>query len=351
MQPRFILYVLVFVGTLATSLALTPLAMRLANRWGIMDRPSPGKFHTVPTPYLGGLAVAAGLLVLFLVPGSVRTQTLVILGSALLVGSVGLLDDWRPLGLAPRLASQVAAGTALWIGQARLTPTGWDPLDFAITLFVVLAVTNAFNLLDNMDGLVPGTAAIAAGYFFAVSYPQGQILVALLCAALAGACVGFLPYNLGPARIFLGDAGALFMGFLLAVVAIKIDLPQYPFVIRAAVPWLILAVPLFDMTLVVVSRIRGGRRVFRGSTDHSSHRMVALGASPSLAALITYLAAAFSGGAALLLLEVNSIGFASAMIVGAIATAIALGVFLERVDLGTTGVPGDAGSQGRSGPT
>lgn len=344
-------YLLVFLGSLAVSVLLTPIAIRVATRYGIVDRPSPQKFHPIPTPYLGGLAVAATVIVGVFVPGNIRGESLVILGAALFVGGVGLVDDWRTLQPAPRLASQIVASTALWMAGVQLTPFGWAPLDFAATVFVVVAVTNSLNLLDNMDGMVPGTAAIAAAFFFAVAFWQGQILVALLGATLAGACLGFLPYNLGPARIFLGDAGTLFIGFILATIAIKIDLPGYPFITRAAVPWLILAVPLFDTSLVVFSRLRGGRPVFQGATDHSSHRIVALGATTRQAAVITYLVAAFAGGTAMVLLVAHVTAVTVGVIVLALAAAAGLAMFLERVELGTTGTRLDAGASSRPGPT
>lgn len=350
-EPGIDLYVLVFVATLALGLLLTPLAIRLALRFQILDRPAPRKFHQVATPYLGGVAIAGAVLVALVAPGRFKAQGLGVIGAAVLVGAVGLLDDWRTLGPAPRLASQVVAGAILWAVKFRLTPLDVPLLDFLLTVFIVVAVTNALNLLDNMDGLVPGTAAIASAFFFAVAFWGGQTVVAFAAAALAGACLGFLPYNFRRARIFLGDAGTQFIGFLLAVIAIRIELPGYPLITRAAIPWLILAVPLFDTALVIVSRLRAGRPVFRGATDHSSHRLVALGASPRQAALITYLVSAFGGGVAFLLLTVRSEAFSVLTVILSVAAALSLGWFLERVHLGTTGAAGDAGAHARAGPS
>jgi UDP-GlcNAc:undecaprenyl-phosphate GlcNAc-1-phosphate transferase len=344
-------YALAFSGGMCAVLLLTPLTMRLARALGIVDRPAPHKFHAQPTPYLGGLAVAAVWLAGVIVPGSIRAQTLLILGAALLMGVIGLLDDWRILAPGPRLIAQAVAGALLWIGQVRITLTGVPPLDLVITILVVMAVTNALNLLDNMDGLLAGIAAIASGYFFVVAYWNEQWLIALMAALLAGGCVGFLPYNLGGARSFLGDAGALFIGVLLATIAIEIDLSNVAPLGRAAVPWLILAVPLFDMLLVVVSRRRGRRPVFRGGTDHSSHRLVALGTSPREAAMITYLAGALAGGTALLIVQINHTAVTAGVAVAAVALALVLIALFERVELGTTGTLLDAGTEARSGPT
>ena len=344
-------YALVFLGGMCAVLVLTPLAMRVARSLGIVDRPAPHKFHSQPTPYLGGLALAVVWLTGVLAPGSIRAQTVLILIAASLVAVVGMLDDWRVLSPAPRLIVQALAGVLLWVADVRVDPIGIPLLDLVITVFVVMAVTNALNLLDNMDGLLAGTAAIAAGYFFVLAFWQEQWLVALMAVLLAGGCVGFLPYNLGGARIFLGDAGALFIGLLLAAIGIKVDLSGLPPLGRIAVPALILAVPLFDMLLVVVSRRRGGRPVFRGGTDHSSHRLVAVGASPRQAALLTYFAGTLAGGGALLIAQVNE-PWVTGLVVGlAVTLAVVLLALFERVELGTTGTTTDAGSEARSGPT
>jgi UDP-GlcNAc:undecaprenyl-phosphate/decaprenyl-phosphate GlcNAc-1-phosphate transferase len=344
-------YALAFSGGTVAVLLLTPLAMRLARALGIVDRPASHKFHAQPTPYLGGLAVAGAWFVGVLAPGSIRGQTVLILSAALLMGLIGLLDDWRILTPGVRLSAQAVAGALLWTGQVRITLTGAPLLDLAVTILVVIAVTNALNLLDNMDGLLAGTAALASGSLFVVAYWNEQWLIALMAALLAGGCVGFLPYNLGGARIFLGDAGALFIGILLATIAIEIDLSNMAPLSRAAVPWLILAVPLFDMLLVVVSRRRGRRPLFRGGTDHSSHRLVALGASPRQAAMITYVVGAIAGGAALLIVQINDAAVTAVVATIAIALAVSLIALFERVELGTTGTVSDAGTEARSGST
>lgn len=297
---------IVFGAAFGATALLTPLARRAAIRLGVVDRPAPHKFHQRATPYMGGLAVAAAVLILIAAeatenPG-VRIQILAIGLGGLAVSLVGLIDDWRVLNALPRLAVQAGAGIGLWASGVRLTPTGIAPLDLAVTVFIVLAVTNSINLLDNMDGLSAGTTAVIALFFFAVAAREGQELVTAMALALAGGCLGFVPYNFHPARIFLGDAGTLFLGFLLSVLFIKIRLVGYPLVTRAAVPMLLLAVPFFDTALVMVSRWRAGRPVFRGGTDHSSHRLNLLVGSPVTVAMATYAAAAVTGGIALGLL-------------------------------------------------
>jgi UDP-GlcNAc:undecaprenyl-phosphate GlcNAc-1-phosphate transferase len=328
---------LLFVATIAAAAIATPWAMRLALRLGLVDRPAPNKFHHRPTPYLGGLAVAlsviGALIASLIAEPSLRLQFAVIALGAAAVSAVGLVDDWTTLQPLPRIAVQSLAALGLWTAGIRLGPTGLAPVDLAITVVAVLAVTNAVNLLDNMDGLSTGTVAIASLFVFVASYWQGQRLVSVMAIALAGASLGFLPYNFNPARIFLGDAGTLLMGFLLATAVVELDLGGYPLVTRAAVPLMIIAVPLFDMTLVVVSRRRGGRPILQGGTDHSSHRLVALGATPRQAALITYAATALSGGLSLALLRARSAGLTWAAVVVGGTLAVLTIWRLERVRL------------------
>ena len=326
---------IVFGAAFAATALMTPLARRAAIRFGIMDRPAPNKFHQQATPYLGGLVVAGAVLILIGAEvtenPSVRMQILAIGLGGLAVSLVGLIDDWRVLGALPRLAVQAGAGIGLWAAGVRLAPTGFVPLDLAVTVLIVLAVTNAINLLDNMDGLSAGTTAVIALFFFVVAASQGQELVTAMALALAGGCLGFIPYNFHPARIFLGDAGTLFLGFLLSVLFIKVKMVGYPLVTRTAVPLLLVTVPLFDTVLVIVSRWRAGRPVFRGGTDHSSHRLHLMLASPATVAMVTYGAAAASGAVALGLLAVDR-AWVSWLVVGAAALACVAGlVVFERI--------------------
>jgi UDP-GlcNAc:undecaprenyl-phosphate GlcNAc-1-phosphate transferase len=292
-------HLLLFVAACVGTALLTPVAIRVAPHFGLVDRPSPHKFHRNPTPYLGGLAVAmavlGGLLGIMFGQPELRAQFAAMTIGAAAVTVVGLVDDWRILNPLPRLLVQSAAAVGLWLADIRVAPTGFVVLDLALTILVVLTLTNAVNLIDNMDGLSTGTVAIASLFFFLLAYQHEQELVSIMAVLLAGACLGFLPFNLNPARIFLGDAGTHFLGFLLATLAIKLQLGGLPVVTRAVVPLYIVGVLLFDTTLVVVSRRRGGRPVFRGGTDHFSHRLVALGPSPLQVVLITYGACSITG--------------------------------------------------------
>jgi UDP-GlcNAc:undecaprenyl-phosphate/decaprenyl-phosphate GlcNAc-1-phosphate transferase len=345
--------IVIFLSAAVGTAALTPLAMRAALHTGLMDLPAAHKIHRRPTPYLGGMAILASVLAAMVgaivVDPSIRLQYVVIALGATSMAVIGLLDDWLTLGAMPRVAVQVVAALGLWAVGVRLTPVGFVPVDILLTVLLVVAVTNSINLLDNMDGLSTGVVAIASLCLFVVGASQGQHLVDAMALVLGGACLGFLPYNFNPARIFLGDAGTLFMGFILAALVIKVHLDGYALVTRAAVPGLILFVPLFDMTLVVLSRWRGGRAVFLGGTDHSSHRIVSLGYSTRTTALGTYAVAALTAGLGMLLVGAPSPILAWLVTLSVVAGAV-LGIrYLEKVHgrmaaVSTTGGPHGSGS-------
>ena len=320
-------YLLAFVVPLVVVLVLTPVAGRLARRLGILDHPSEQKFHRDPTPYLGGVALAAGLVAVGFLTTGASAQAFVILLGGLVLGVWGLLDDWVTVRPSVKLLVQASAGVALWFSDVRAGLFGNEVLDLALTVLWVVAVTNALNLLDNMDGLTAGVSAVAALTFAWIAAAQGEYLVASFALAVAGASVGFLFHNRPPATIFLGDAGALMLGFLLAALGLKLDLVGENGLVRSAVPVLILGVPLFDMTLVIVDRLRGRRPVFRGGTDHSSHRLAALGLSPDAVAGVIVAAEVICCVLAITLLEVSfgpAVAIAAATGVGAIALLVVL---------------------------
>jgi UDP-GlcNAc:undecaprenyl-phosphate GlcNAc-1-phosphate transferase len=333
-------YALAFLVPLVVTVVLTPVAGKLARRLGILDHPSEQKFHRDPTPYLGGAAVAAGLVsIVGLLTTGPSSQVLVILLGGLVLGVLGLMDDWVTVRPSVKLLVQAAAGFALWFADVRAGLFGVEALDLALTVVWVVAVTNAVNLLDNMDGLTAGVSAVAAFTFFGVAAARGDYLVASFALAVAGASLGFLRHNLPPATIFLGDAGALMLGFLLAALGLKLDLVGENGFVRSAVPVLIVGVPFFDTVLVIVDRLRGRRPVFRGGTDHSSHRLSVLGLSHGAVAAVIVAAEVICCALALTLLEV-SFDPTVAIAAAASLSAIALLVLLLRVR------PASAGSVG-----
>jgi UDP-GlcNAc:undecaprenyl-phosphate/decaprenyl-phosphate GlcNAc-1-phosphate transferase len=273
----------VALGVGATlSLALTPLALRTALRLDAMDRPGAHKSHGAPIPYLGGLAIVLGFVVAVTVGTLLRPDTggrqqlAAILGVALVVALIGLLDDLKGLPVAIRFGAELAAALTLWGVGVRVSVTQVVWLDLAITVVWVIGITNAMNLLDNMDGLSALTATVAALGFGTIAALNGRFLVAALSFALAGAAVGFLRDNRPPARIYMGDAGSLFLGVMLAAIGIQLRVDAHP-INAALVPILVLTVPVLDTTLVTVSRLRHGVSPFQGGRDHTSHRLTHIG--------------------------------------------------------------------------
>ena len=281
-----------FATALAVAAVLTPLLGKLAARWLFVDSPGEHKSHHRPVALLGGVALWAAVMVAVLAfPAGVgRARLLGVLGAATLVAFVGLVDDWRSLSVAIRMLAQlVAAGILVSAGLfVDLALPVW--LDAVLTIVWIVGITNAFNLLDNMDGLAAGVAAIASLGFLLLTARQGG-LAAALAASLLGAALGFLLYNFRPARIFMGDAGSLFLGLLLAVLGLELQTGRSmtePW-IAALVPVLLLSVPIFDTTLVTVSRWRRGRNpLTTPGHDHLSHRLHRRGLSVRTAVLAIY---------------------------------------------------------------
>jgi len=289
---------LIFLTALTFSVLGTPLARRLALHAGVVDTPNARKIHAMPVPLLGGAAIYAAFVITLIVLGDrsyVRELVGILLG-ATLVSLFGLVDDHWGMHAYLKLGGQVLAGVVLILGgtQVQLFHQQW--INWAVTLIWVVGITNAFNLLDNMDGLSGGIATVAAVFFLVLAAISGQYLVGSMAAALIGACIGFLRYNFNPATIFMGDVGSLFLGFLLAALGIKLRFPSNVPWITWLVPLCVLALPIFDTTLVTVSRLRRHLNPLTAAgTDHLSHRLVALGLTRRKAVLSCYLIAGGCG--------------------------------------------------------
>jgi UDP-GlcNAc:undecaprenyl-phosphate GlcNAc-1-phosphate transferase len=282
------LYVGAFLISFLATCFLTPAAAALARRHGLLDHPASNKFHSVSTPYMGGAAVAAALLTVGGVAAGASAQLGALLVGGLGLSIVGLVDDRWNLHPLVKLAFQVAGGAGMWLADLRAVLFGVDGLDLALTVLWVVGVTNAVNMLDNMDGLIAGTSVVGAATFFLIAAQQQQVPAAAFSLAIAGSSLGFLPYNLPPARVFLGDAGSLFLGFLLAGLGLELGLLGGGGLVLSAIPLLVLGVPLLDATLAVAGRCMDGRPIYIGGLDHSSHRLVALGLTVRQVMLLTY---------------------------------------------------------------
>ena len=291
-------YLLVFAGALVLAIGGTPLARRLAPRLGMMDQPSARKVHTRPVPRIGGAAIYVAVLIAAVVVGERYNfaQFGSIVVGATGVSFMGLVDDRWGLRPLVKLLGQVLAALLLWVTGVRVGTFHLSALNLAVTLFWTIYITNGINLLDNMDGLAGGVSAIAAAYFALMCAFSGQYLVGALSVAVLGACLGFLFYNLNPASIFMGDSGALFLGFTLAAIGIKLRFPENVTFVTWMVPVLVMGLPIFDTTLVILSRLRRGLNpLTHPGKDHVSHRLVAAGMTHREAVLTLYVVAFILG--------------------------------------------------------
>lgn len=357
-------------GTILPSLIVSWLAAfaarRFAPAWGLVDQPAARKVHTTPTPLGGGLAIWLGVLLPFaigeivlllmhfgvvspeLAPELVRkhlsglvaqsASLWVLLGAGTLLTILGLIDDRRGLDWKLRLGVQFAVAAACVASQGwRLTAFVNLPLVTGFLSVVwIVGLINSFNMLDNMDGLSGGVAALAASILAAVlllapkpANEDPQLFVAGLLLVLVGSLLGFLLHNRPPARIFMGDAGSYFVGFLIAVSTLLATYASYKSDTRHAIlaPLIVMAVPLYDMLSVLWIRLREGRSLFQADKSHFSHRLVELGLSKTQAVLTIYLTTATCGLGALLLHRVDVVG--AAIIVLMVLCVLALIAILE----------------------
>ena len=275
----------VFGIGLFCSLIITPLIRFMARRWGIMDRPNRRKIHLHPIPLLGGLAVFCSFVISLLFVGGLNLQAKGLIAGASLILVVGVIDDIKKLKAAKRLFWQLIACLILIKSGVVFTflPQNFMGLlgEWLLTILWVIGITNALNFLDGLDGLACGFSVIAASFFLIICLATGQVVVALVCAAFIGACLGFLPFNFRPASIFLGDAGSTFLGFCLAATAVMLNWAEDN-VIAIAAPVLILGVPVFDVIFTTIMRVANGRvkninqwLEFTGK-DHFHHRLLDL---------------------------------------------------------------------------
>lgn len=274
-----------FVATGLTAFLLSIVLRRVALSTGFVDRPGPAKLRSHEVPYLGGVAIAVAALVVWPIEPDLPAQVAVVGLAAVGILLVGLVDDARNLGPLPRIGAECAAAGIVVLAGVRAEPFGNPVLDVALTIVWIVGVTNALNLLDNMDGLAAGVAGAVAAGVFVLAAILGQDWVAIASLALAGACCGFLVHNWRPASIYMGDAGSLFLGFVLSIVVLDLR-PDVVEPRSLLVPVLFLSLPVLDTALVSCARIRRGSSVLDGGTDHVSHRLVALGLPPPIAVAV-----------------------------------------------------------------
>jgi UDP-GlcNAc:undecaprenyl-phosphate GlcNAc-1-phosphate transferase len=298
---------------------LTPLMRKIALAQGVLDRPnSAHKSHKNPVPYLGGVAIIIGVVIVSYIALISNKFTwsnfwlaTSVLGPAVVMGLVGLWDDLKSLNPLPRFIGQSIAGIfvaiILILNDNIGNPTGITVLDAVITVLWIVGICNSINFFDNLDGGAAGTVAITAIALTYLAITGDQYFIAALSIVVAGSTLGFLIWNRAPARIYMGDAGALFLGLLIATLTVRFNPYTVNSISSFAIPVLLLAVPILDTTVAVFSRLRRKLSPFQGGKDHLSHRLVRAGLSRRLSAITLWsLTGLFSFFAVLISLPNNS---------------------------------------------
>ena len=311
-------YFLLFVMAYLLVGALTPLMRRIAIATDVIDRPnSLHKSHKQPVPYLGGVAIIIGVIAISYSTSLVSNFTTntfwlatSVLGPALLLGLIGLWDDLKNLQPLPRFIAQSIAGVftagILVITDNVGNPTGSVIFDSIITAVWVVGICNSINFFDNLDGGAAGTVAISSIALAFLALNGDQYLIAALSTVTAGATLGFLVWNKSPAKIYMGDAGALFLGVLLATLTIRLNPNSDTQIGSYFTPIFLLAIPILDTTVAVLSRLRRHISPFQGGQDHLSHRLVRAGLSRKQAAVTLWGLSGFYGAVAILMSRANA---------------------------------------------
>ena len=340
-QPQ---YFLLFVSSYALVGFLTPLMRRLAISREILDRPnSSHKSHIEPIPYLGGVAIILGVILvtytsLFFSSSPLSNFWLVtsLIIPALVMGIIGLWDDIKTLPPFPRFIGQTITGVVISIililSNSFANPTGATFLDVIITIFWVVGICNSINFFDNLDGGAAGSVAVSTITLTYLSLSNGQSLIAAMSLVVAGATLGFLIWNRSPARIYMGDAGALFLGVLLATLSIRLEPETNSLISSFSTILLLLAVPILDTSVAIFSRLRRRISPFQGGKDHLSHRLIRAGLSRKISAVALWLLSAFFCLLAIILSHLNPIFELRIVLISAIIWLLLFVGFMKRPD-------------------
>ena len=318
------------------SFLLTPPVKKLAYRIGAIDVPKDGRrMHKRPTPRLGGLAIFGGFLIAAVLTGQLTPQRLWIIAGAAVIVVLGIFDDRNALSAKFKFVIQIlAAAIPVVFGDLRIAmftnpflfsdSLYWNlgALSIPITILWIVAITNAVNLIDGLDGLAVGVSSIASMTMLAVALFIGETEIAVILAALAGACVGFMPYNLNPASIFMGDTGSTFLGYMLATLSIQGLFKVYA-LISFAVPFLILGLPIFDTAFAILRRVLSGRSPLSPDRGHVHHRLIDMGFNQKQAVAILYVISVVLGLIAVVLTtsgELRAMVLVAAVIIGLVVS-------------------------------
>ncbi len=336
MQYQISQYLYLALATFIFVGALTPVMRKLALRIGAVDAPNMArKTQTEPVPYLGGIAIVIGVLVATYSAVLIENRELALASTVLIpataMAAMGLMDDLRGLPPWPRLISQTIVGiivAAILIFTDTIgTPSKIFIIDSVITTLWIVGVCNSINFFDNLDGGAAGTVVVISIFTFLIAFDQGQLLVGALAIVTAGATAGFLLWNRPPAKIYMGDAGALFLGIIVAVLTIRLDPAIQPTWKSLSIPLLLMAVPLLDTTVAITSRLARGISPFTGGRDHLSHRLMRKGLHRRAAAISLWALAGVYGISAYAVFKEQS----TLLIFIAAATWVSLYIFFIRI--------------------
>ena len=318
------------------SFIATPMVKSLAYKVGAIDVPKDNRrMHKVPIPRLGGLAIFIAFLLTTLIFADIDRQLQGILLGSVMIVVLGVLDDIMALKALPKLIVQIAAaGIAVYHGcviqffsnpnvfsDVSYVNLGW--LSIPISIIWIVAITNAVNFIDGLDGLAVGVSAISTASLIVIALLVSETNIAMVLIALLGACLGFIPYNMNPAKIFMGDTGATFLGYILATLSITGLFKLYA-IISFAVPFLILGVPIFDICFAFLRRIAKGQNPMVADRGHVHHRLIDMGFSQKQSVAIAYMLAAILGLAAVLLTSSGELR--ALVLIGAVFVVGAIGV-------------------------
>ena len=339
-------YLAVFLASIGITWAVTPLMASLTVRLRLVDEPNERRVNTRPVPTGGGVAIFLGFIlpVLIAVPMSRFLAGLIL--CSFLILNLGLIDDRRSLSPRAKFIGQVIVALILTFFGVRIdfvsNPFGGmfylGRLAVPLTVLWLVAVTNIINLIDGLDGLAAGITCIACLPLFLIALQRGQEVVALLTIALAGSSLGFLRHNFNPAKIFMGDGGAMFLGFMLGAISVQGTL-KGPAAIALSVPVLILGLPFFDTVFAIIRRFRRGAPIYAADNGHVHHRLLAMGLSQREAVMVMYLVSSCLGILALWIAGMNSAASTLIQIVAAVIIllgarrlgTITLGRFKDRL--------------------
>lgn len=338
-------FILAFFIALAVSYLLIPRIIALAVRTGEMDMPDERKVHTAPIPRLGGIAIYVAFMAAVLLTVDMTREIAGLLLGGTVIAAVGVIDDLKNLPAKIKLLGQIIAAAVLVLFDVRIDfisdPFGdliyLEYLAVPATLFWIVGITNTVNLIDGLDGLAGGVSTIASITILLVALQQDYLLVVVLTAALSGSVLGFLRYNFNPAKIFMGDTGSMFLGYMLAGISV-IGAVKSAATVALIVPIFALGLPILDTAFAIIRRYLGGKPIFKPDRGHLHHRLLDLGFSQRQAVLLMYVISGVLGVSAIALTEVSStiaMFIISAVTLAVLVGAKKLGIFKTKKSIET----------------